>query len=88
MYAKIKYSYPVQLHIHCPNLKEWEQITHAQDATSRLWITVNLITEYYRFLEEKKTDHKTKRTVNSLRTDINKLEINVIINNGVFIIGH
>lgn len=61
MYAKIKYSYPVQLHIHCPNLKEWEQITHAQDATSRLWITVNLITEYYRFLEEKKNGSQDEK---------------------------
>lgn len=54
MYAKIKYSYLVQLHTHCPNLMEWEQTTHAQDVASRLLITVNLIADYYGFLEGKK----------------------------------
>lgn len=60
MYAKIRYSYPVQLHTHCPNLMEWEQITHAEDVTSRLLITVNLITQYYGFVEEKTESQNEK----------------------------
>lgn len=39
---------------------EWEQITHAQDVTSRLLITVNLITQYYGFAEEKSESQNEK----------------------------
>lgn len=61
MCAKIMYSYTEQLHTQCPNLTEWEQITHSHDVASRLLITVNLITEYYGSEEKRITRLKNRK---------------------------